>query len=58
MLNFALKCLKNERTANLFPRNEVKLTRHTEEFKVPFARTERYKKSAIPTMARLLNENK
>ena len=57
MLNFALKCVKNTRTACMFPKNEVRSTRHTEEFSVPFARTERYKKSAIPAMARLLNEN-
>ena len=51
MLNFALKCVKNTRTAYMFPRNEVRSTRHTEEFSVPFARTERYKQSAIPYMA-------
>ena len=41
MLNFALKCLDNSRTASIFPRNEIK-TRQTEVFKVPYARTERY----------------
>ena len=40
----------------MFPRNKIKKTRLTETYKVPYARTERYKKSAIPTMARLLNE--
>ena len=54
MLNYTLKCLKNERTAKKFPRNEVKSTRHTEQFKVPFARI---KNSAIPTMTRILNKN-
>ena len=44
----------SERTANIFPRNEVKSTRHTEQFKVPFARI---KNSAIPTMTRILNKN-
>ena len=56
MVNFATKCLKNDRTSHMFPRNKIKKTRLTETYKVPYARTERYKKSAIPTMARLLNE--
>ena len=57
MLNFALKCLDNSRTYRIFTRNEIK-TGQTEVFKVPHARTDRYKKSAIPTMARLLNQSK
>ena len=57
MLKFALKCINNKRTESMFPRNKSKTTRHTEEFKVPFARTTRYKHSAIPSMSRLLNEN-
>ena len=58
VLKFALKCVKHERTAVMFPKNKVvKTTRHSEEYKVPYAKTERYKNSAIPSMARLLNEN-
>ena len=54
-LKFALKCTKNERCAKMFPLNKQTNTRHTEKFSVPFARTERFKNSAIPYMARLLN---
>ena len=55
LLNFAKKCIKNEKTVNMFPRNEIKNTRQKEVYKVPFAFTERYKNSAIPAMARMLN---
>ena len=55
MLKFAKKCLENERTCNMFPTYKSVHTRHTEKYRVPFARTERYKKSAIPIMARMLN---
>ena len=57
MLNFAKKCLQNERTSNMFTEKKNKLTRHTEAFEVPFARTERYRKSSMPTMTRMLNED-
>ena len=56
MLKFALKSLKNPRTEKMFPRNTMRTTRHTEKYVVPYARTERYKHSAIPSMARLLNQ--
>ena len=42
----------------MFPRNENKATlepRNTESFKVNMALTERYKKSSIPYMQRMLN---
>ena len=55
MLNFALKCVKNSKTTNMFPKNEKKTTRSKEIFKIPYANTERFKKSAIPAMSRLLN---
>ena len=57
MLNFALKCVKNPKTSRMFPENPPRITRSKERFKVPHAYTERLKKSAIPAMARLLNEN-
>ena len=57
MLKFALKCLKSEKTSKMFPVNPPRITRAKERYKVPFANTERLKNSAIPTMARLLNNN-
>ena len=57
MLNFALKCVKNDKTSKMFPKNSPRKTRSIEIYKIPHANTERLKKSAIPTMARLLNEN-
>ena len=57
-LNFALKCLKSEKTSHMFPiySNPVD-TRHHEIFYVTKARTSRLFKSAIPYMQRLLNEH-
>ena len=56
-LNFAQKCLKNEKTFDMFPKNSPKKkTRKQEIFKVNFASTERLKRSSIPYMQRLLNE--
>ena len=55
--NFAKKCAKNELTKDMFPLNETQVnTRNPEKFCVPFARTGRLANSAIPYMARLLNE--
>ena len=57
-LAFAKKCLKNEKVKTFFPYNEglKKIgTRHFETFKVNHAKTERYKKSAIPYLQNLLN---
>ena len=54
---FALKCVKNLKTCDMFPLAPQKSwARHNETYKVPMARKERYFKSAIPQMARLLNE--
>ena len=58
-LDFALKSSKHPRMCRMFPRNEVDhehSIRKPETFKVNFARTEKYKKSAIPYCQRLLNE--
>ena len=53
---FAERCVKNEKTSGMFPRNEpTQNTRRPELFQVPFASHERLKSSAIPTMARYLN---
>ena len=57
---FAKKCLQNEKTDNLFPLNKHThnmKSRMTEKFKVKFAHTERLKKSSIPYMQRLLNND-
>ena len=58
-LDFALKSSKHPRIGRMFPRNEVdhehSIT-NSETFKVNFARTEKYRKSAIPYCQRLLNE--
>ena len=51
-LSFALKCTKNQFTQNMFPLNaEVR----KEKFLVNFARTEKYKMSAVPQCQRALN---
>jgi hypothetical protein len=58
-LNFALKCTKNSKTKQMFPRNKKKHdmnTRNPETFKVQFANTDRLQKSPIIYMQRLLNE--
>ena len=53
---FAEKCIENEKTKNMFPKNtNLRKTYKSEEFKVQFARTERLKCSSIPQMQRQLN---
>ena len=55
-LNFAKKCVRNEQTKKMFPvKNHQRNTRKQEKYVVPFSKTERFGKSAIPYMARLLN---
>ena len=59
-LDFAKGCLKIEKLKKIFPLNnkkENKETRNKEKYVVNIARTERYKKSAIPFMQRLLNND-
>ena len=58
-LNFAKKCLNNEKVKHMFPKkinNHVMKKRNIKKFKVNFARTKRYKKSAIPFMVELLKK--
>ena len=58
-LQFAIKCTKNPKTIEMFPRNLKKHqmnTRNQDTFKVQFANTERLKKSPIIYMQKLLNE--
>ena len=57
---FAEKCLKNEKTKDLFPNREkahCMKTREEEQFSVNFANTGRLMKSAIPHMQRILNKD-
>ena len=59
-LNFALKCAKNPKTINMFPRKNKQHgmnTRNPDEFKVQFANTESLKNSSILYMQRLLNDH-
>ena len=49
---FAIKCTKNPKTAKMFP---LDTTRHSNKFKVTFARNSRFLYSAIPQMQRILN---
>ena len=58
-LNFAKKCTTSTKNKHLFPLNSPPKhpTRHSEKYKVPFARTNRYRDSSLPYMARLLNQN-
>ena len=54
---FALKCVKNPKTCDMFPLAPQKSwARYNETYKVPMARKGRYFRSAILQMARLLNE--
>ena len=57
-ISFAKKCIKSQRHIALFPVEPVAHNhqlRNVELFTVNYARTERYRKSAIPYMQRKLN---
>ena len=57
-LSFAKKCIKHEKAKSLFPlNNHVKCLRNSEKFKVNFATSERYRKSSIPYLQKLLNQD-
>ena len=59
-LEFARKCLKNDRLKHMFPRNSnihSMETRNHEKYKVQHANTGRLQKSAIIHMQKLLNKN-
>ena len=58
-LKFALKAIKHPENKKMFPVNErecAQNTRNSEKYYVNFAHTETYKKSAIPSLQRLLNQ--
>ena len=50
---FAVKCTKNPRTSNMFPPDK---SRHSNKYKVNFARHDRLLYSAIPQMQRILKK--
>ena len=59
-LKFAKNCLKNEKVKDIFPKAEFKhkmRKRKQKTFKVKQIKTERYKKSAVPYMTELLNND-
>ena len=59
-LKFAQQCLRNEKMRDMFPRNlsdHMMKKRNAEKFIVTKALTERFRKSAIPSMQRLLNND-
>ena len=60
MLKFAEKCVKHPQNSRLFPYNEQYSVnphiRDRELYKVNFSHGEKYRKSAVPTMQRLLND--
>ena len=61
-LDFAIKSSKHPRNSRMFPLNsnwsiEGNMVRNREFFEVNFARTEQYRKSAIPFCQRKLNEH-
>ena len=56
-LSFSKKCLKIENMKMLFPKKNTRDTRNKSKFIVNKSKSERYKKSAIPTMQKLLNVN-
>ena len=59
-LKFAKNCLKNEKVKDIFPKAELKhkmRKRKQNAFKVKRIKTERYKKSAVPYMTELLNND-
>ena len=59
-LNFAKKCVKNNKLKSMFPlndKNHPMELRENETYKVQFAHNERLKKSSIIYMQRLLNQN-
>ena len=58
-LRFAKQCLRNEKLKSLFPKkvnNHLMEKRNGQKFVVTNALTERYRRSSIPSMQRLLNK--
>ena len=58
-INFATKCVKDEKLGHMFPKNEkfhMMKTRNIESYKVYHANTDRIKNSPIIYMQNLLNQ--
>ena len=58
-LRFAKNCLKNEKMKKMFPIKKIKhkmKKRYQRKFETRKIRTNRLKKSALPYMTRLLND--
>ena len=59
-LRFAQKCLKNDKTKQMFPKsskNHDMLIRKSEKYEVEHANTARFQNSSIPYMQNLLNKH-
>ena len=59
-LKFAKQCLRHEKLKSMFPKkvhNHSMEKRECQKFVVINAMTERYRRSSIPSMQRLLNES-
>ena len=57
---FALKCLTNEKTRNMFPlkkNKHIMKLRNSEKYDVQYDKTQRLQNSPIIHMQKLLNEN-
>ena len=58
LFKFALKCTKSEKVQDILPLSTKSTSaRNQEKYQVPMARKQRYFKSAVPTMARMLNNH-
>ena len=56
-LNFAKKCLRTQKVKSIFPLNTNKRSlRNNNKYQVKFALTERHKRSTVPYLQNLLNE--
>ena len=57
-MNFGENSANNPRHSDMFPRNEgsKETSRNWKPFKEYFCRTERYYRSSLPTIARMMNE--
>ena len=57
-LNFAKNCLKNKKAQSIFPVKTCnRILRNQNKYLVKFAANERYKKSTVPYLQNILNED-
>ena len=54
-LNFARKIVKHPVHSNLFKKHEASNTRTRRKVIVPVSKTERYNRSSVPSLARIIN---